>query len=71
AKEMFDSFTITPFDVSTLLVEQDFKIDLNVFGLVCGSAPGSFSSGRSGVLQIDVESSTESYLVIEESVIFT
>nr|GEV63363.1 hypothetical protein [Tanacetum cinerariifolium] len=45
------SFIMIPFKVSSLNVDFDFKIDLTVFGSEIGSAPVSFSSGGSGVLQ--------------------
>ncbi|GKC38425.1 hypothetical protein Tco_1050809 [Tanacetum coccineum] len=64
------SFMVTPFKVSALNVEFNFKIDLIVFGPDTGSAPANFSSGGRWVLQTK-DSSAEAYSVVEELVIAT
>ncbi|GJS68044.1 hypothetical protein Tco_0682609 [Tanacetum coccineum] len=61
---------VTPFKVSALNVEFDFKIDLIAFGPDTGSTLANFSSGERGVLQTK-DSSAKSYSVAEESVIAT
>ncbi|GKE69553.1 hypothetical protein Tco_1527625 [Tanacetum coccineum] len=61
---------VTPFKVSALNMEFDFKIDLIVFSPDTGSTPPNFSSRGKQVLQTK-DSSAESYLVVEESVIAT
>ncbi|GJU08409.1 reverse transcriptase domain-containing protein [Tanacetum coccineum] len=53
------SLIVIPFKVSALNVDFAFKIDLIVFGPETGSAPVSFSSRGSGVLQTE-DSSVES-----------
>ncbi|GKC99696.1 hypothetical protein Tco_1169971, partial [Tanacetum coccineum] len=47
------SFMVTPFNVSALNVEFDFKIDMIVFGPDTSSTPANFSSRGRGVLQIE------------------
>ncbi|GKA14330.1 hypothetical protein Tco_0693976 [Tanacetum coccineum] len=49
----FGSFMVTPFNVSALNVEFDFKIDLILFGPESSSTLANFSSRGRGVLQID------------------
>nr|GEW32455.1 hypothetical protein [Tanacetum cinerariifolium] len=61
------SFKVTPFKVADFNVKLDFKIDLIVFGPDIRSAPSSFFSGGSRMLQTE-DSSAESYLVFKEFV---
>nr|GEW88389.1 hypothetical protein [Tanacetum cinerariifolium] len=60
AKQMVGSFMVTPFKVSSLNVELDYKIDLIVLGPDAGSTSASFSNGGRGVLQTEDDSSAES-----------
>nr|GEW24042.1 hypothetical protein [Tanacetum cinerariifolium] len=64
------SFIMTPFEVSALNVDFDFKIDLIVFGPEIGSTLSNFFSRGRRVLQIK-DLSAESYSVAEESLTAT